>query len=124
MAAGATAWALAIPVVQIAGRGITPATMGAGRGGEILSGAKILALLVGMGVAYSTTPLLSALMGWKTPSEKVRGIALALGTAQVLDGLVHMLYPSFYDRNPNVGLACAGNIFYGAGLLGIFSAYQ
>ena len=30
----------------------------------------------------------------------------------------------FYHDNPDIGLGCAGNIFYGAGLLGIFSAYQ
>jgi hypothetical protein len=48
----------------------------------------------------------------------------ALGTAQVIDGLCHLFYPSFYHNDATVGLACAGNIFYGAGLLGILSAYQ
>ena len=48
----------------------------------------------------------------------------ALGTAQIIDGLVHLFYPSFYHDNPAIGLGCAGNIFYGAGLLGIFSAYH
>jgi hypothetical protein len=54
----------------------------------------------------------------------VRGVALALGVAQVTDGLMHMFYPSFYSSDRDVGIACASNIFLGAGLLGIFSAYQ
>ncbi|CAB9516179.1 expressed unknown protein [Seminavis robusta] len=114
MAAGATAWAMAIPAVKIAGNGVAT-------GSDTNKG---LALLVGIGIAYATTPLLSLVLGWKTASEKVRGVALALGTAQTIDGLVHLFYPSFYHENPTVGLGCAGNIFYGAGLLGIFSAYQ
>eukprot|EP01039_Chlorochromonas_danica_P019199 gene19199-23212_t len=66
---------------------------------------------------------MSYLMGWKTREAKIRGIALALGTAQTLDGVVHMLYPHFYSTIPSVALAAAGNIFWGAGLLGIFSVY-
>jgi len=141
MIVGAAAWTVAIPAVKVAGNGVTT-------GGN---GSKVLALLVGFVIAWSTTPLLSMLMGWKTPNQKVRGVALvstkaagicirsgfisshlltppyplqALGTAQVIDGMAHLFYPAIYHENPNVGLGCAGNIFYGAGLLGILSAYQ
>jgi hypothetical protein len=64
------------------------------------------------------------IMGWKTPHERARGVALAIGAAQVTDGLMHLFTPDFYSADRNVGLACAGNIFYGAGLLGIFQAYM
>ena len=66
MIAGATAWAMAIPAVKFAGNAV--ATGG--------NGSKALALVVGVGIAWSTTPLMSMLMGWKTPNQKVRGIAL------------------------------------------------
>jgi len=123
MAVGAAAWALAIPAVQAAGRGV-----GSYREAShdrvpylvVRSGA----LIVGAGIAAVTPPMLSYLLCWKTSTEKVRGVALALGTAQVLDGLVHLFWPNFYDKDPHTGLACAGNIFYGAGLLGILSALQ
>jgi hypothetical protein len=78
---------------------------------------------MGVGIAYGTTPLLSCLMGWKTSERKVRGIALALGTACVLDGLVHIFLPTFYSKSYEEGIGCAGNIFLVAGLTGIFSAY-
>ena len=51
-------------------------------------------------------------------------IALALGAAQTIDGLVHMFMPDFYSADRETSVGCAANIFYGAGLLGIFSAYQ
>jgi hypothetical protein len=113
-ALGAVAWAAAIPAVQWAG----PLVANGGTTG------KIIALVVGTAIAASTTPLLARLMGWRTSQERVRGIALALGVAQVLDGLLHFFNPEFYATNHAVGLAAAGNIFLGAGLLGIFSAYQ
>ena len=114
LAVGAAGWAVAIPAVKIAGSGVA-------NGG---TNEKALALVVGIGIASCTTPLLSYIMSWKTPHERVRGIALALGAAQVTDGLMHLFFPEFYSADKAVGLACAGNIFYGAGLLGIFSAYQ
>jgi len=64
------------------------------------------------------------ILGWKTQPERVRGIALALGTAQVLDGLVHFFKPNFYSSDHEESLASAGNIFFGAGMLGILSAYM
>jgi hypothetical protein len=114
MAVGAVGWAAAIPAVKMAGAGVA-----AGGAGE-----KSLALVIGVGIAAATTPLLSYLLQWQTPHERVRGVALALGAAQVTDGLFHLFWPAFYAVDAHVGLACAGNIFYGAGLLGIFSAYM
>lgn len=66
VAAGATAWAIAIPAVRIAGNGVVT-------GGSLGKG---LALIAGVGIAYVTTPILSMLLGWKTRHEKVRGVAL------------------------------------------------
>lgn len=77
----------------------------------------------GVGLAAVTTPVLGYLLGWRTREERVRGIAIALGTAQTIDGLVHFFYPTLYAADPRVGIGAAGNIFLGAGLLGIFSAY-
>jgi type IV secretory pathway VirB2 component (pilin) len=113
MIAGAAAWMCAIPAVQVAGRSVA-------KGG---TGTKVGAVVAGVIIAYGTTPLLSYLFGWKTAHQKVRGIALALGTAQVIDGLVHIFQPSFYSNGHQEGIGCAGNIFLGAGLLGIFSTY-
>lgn len=69
LALGAVAWAMAIPAVKIAGQGVA-----AEPSDKLMN--KSLALAVGLGIAYSTTPLVSWLMGWETPNEKVRGIAL------------------------------------------------
>jgi len=117
LAAGAGRWKIAILAVKSVGVFI------AQDGGEKTEN-KAIAIVIGVGIAYMTTPLLSRCLGWKTPGEKVRGVALALGAAQVTDGLVHMFYPTFYLSDPNVGIACASNTFFGTGLLGIFSAYQ
>jgi hypothetical protein len=111
---GTLAWTLAIPAVKVAGNGV--ATGG--------TGSKILALIVGTGIAAGTTPILSYIMNWKTQYSRVRGIAIALGTAQTIDGLVHLFFPQFYSDNHHVGIMCSANIFFGAGLLGIFSSYQ
>eukprot|EP01033_Poteriospumella_lacustris_P009941 gene9941-7116_t len=113
LGAGVAIWASVIPVVKYAGQ----VCVDKGNTG------KNLFLLIGVGIAAVTTPAMSYLMGWKTREAKIRGIALALGTAQTLDGVVHMLYPHFYSTIPSVALAAAGNIFWGAGLLGIFSVY-
>lgn len=113
MIAGAAAWTCAIPAVQFAGCSVA-------KGG---TGVKLAAVLAGVGIAYGTTPILAYLLGWKTAESKVRGIALALGTAQVIDGLVHIFWPTFYSKGHREGIASAGNIFLGAGLLGIFSCY-
>ena len=67
MIAGATGWAVAIPAVQIAGNAVVTAPS---------ANNKALALLVGIGIAYGTTPLLSKLLAWKTSTQKVRGVAL------------------------------------------------
>lgn len=69
MAVGAVAWAMAIQPVKLVGRAVASE-----RSDKYAN--KGMALVVGLGIAYSTTPLLSKLLGWKTPSEKVRGIAL------------------------------------------------
>jgi hypothetical protein len=90
---------------------------------KVGSTGQVVALVVGAGIAAATTPLLSSIMGWQTRQQRVRGIALALGVAQTIDGLAHFFHPTIYAANPTVGLACAGNIFYGAGLLGILSVY-
>ncbi len=105
---------MAIPVVKLVG----PLTAG---NSPIQN--KVGALILGAGIAAVTTPILSSILGWKTRLERVRGIALALGAAQTLDGLVHLFHPTFYSANAAEGLSCAGNIFLGAGLLGIMSAY-
>lgn len=118
LVAGVVAWVLAVPPVTVVGHAVV-----AINDEQDKTANKIGALVVGVVVAGATTPLLSYVMGWKTPSQKVRGVALALGAAQTLDGLVHIFYPAFYAADPTVGLGCAGNIFWGAGLLGIFSAY-
>ena len=112
--AGAVVWAVAIPAVKLVGQ----ATAG---DAALLN--KGVALILGAGIAAATTPLMSKILSWKNRNERVRGIALALGAAQTLDGLVHIFWPKFYSDDGSVGLACAGNIFYGAGLLGILSAY-
>jgi hypothetical protein len=111
---GVIAWSLAVPAVKYAGDAVV-------KGGQVT---KVVALAFGGGLAASTTPLLSYIMGWKTPHSRVRGIALALGAAQTIDGLVYLFLPDFYSNDPQASVACAGNIFYGAGLLGILSAYM
>ena len=110
---GAAAWAAAVPLVKFAGPIVA-------NGGPA---AKIGMVAFGVGLAACTTPLLSYVLGWRSREERTRGIAIALGTAQTIDGVVHFCWPSFYSTDPRVGLGAAGNIFLGAGLLGIFSAY-
>lgn len=111
--AGAGAWASVIPLVSFAGQKCV-------EGG---TNTQVIFLVFGVGLAAITTPLLSSILGWKTRSARIRGIALALGMAQTLDGIVHTFYPAFYSNNPYYGIAAAGNIFWGAGLLGIFSVF-
>ena len=41
-----------------------------------------------------------------------------------IDGLVHIYNRTFYSRNTNVAVACAGNIILGAGLVGLLNAYM
>lgn len=113
LAVGAAAWASVIPVVQLAGPVVA-------RGG---TGTKVTMLAVGLGIAVATTPVLSYLMGWKTRPDRIRGVALALGTAQVIDGLVHFFRPSFYASDKSDALGAAGNVFFGAGALGILSVF-
>ena len=108
---GVLAWAAAVPVVFLAGPVVA-------KGG---TGTKLGMLGVGLGIAVATTPLLSYLLGWNSRSDRVRGIALALGTAQVIDGLIFFFRPDFYSPDKGVALAAAGNIFFGAGALGILS---
>jgi ethanolamine transporter EutH len=137
--AGAIAWTIAIPAVKIAGQAITTvstATTPIKKDEDSSSTVKdktdlkknllvkkTAAVILGFGIAALTSKLLPQIMDWKTQYEKVRGIALALGTAQTIDGLVHIFYPAFYATSPSVSLGCAANIFLGAGLLGLFSAY-
>ena len=112
---GGAAWGAAIPAVILAGRYTTISSSTTN---------KIIAVGLGAGIAYITTPALSYLCGWESRAERVRGIALALGTAQTLDGLIHLAHPGFYSNLPSEAIACAANIFLGAGLLGIFSVYS
>ncbi len=112
--AGAAAWALAIVPVKLVGAATTASS-------PVTN--KLLALALGAGISAATTPLLSAVLGWKTSNDKVRGVAIALGVAQTLDGVVHIFAPNFYSDDPAVALAGAGNVFYGAGILGILSAF-
>ena len=122
MAAGAGAWAAAVPAVKIAGNAIVGSDSTAGSDND-LTVAKTGAVVVGVLIAVGTSKFLPYIMDWKTPYEKVRGIALALGTAQTIDGLVHIFCPTFYATSPAVSVGCAANIFFGAGLLGLLSAY-
>lgn len=115
LAAGAGAWSLAIVPVKWVG---TFCAQGAGPTNKILAMTAVTIL------AYITTPLMSMLFGWKTPHQKVRGIALALGAAQVTDGIMQLWFPTFYNNDHRVGILSASNIFLGAGLTGIFSALQ
>lgn len=110
--AGAGAWAAVIPIVKLAGTVTVKGGLGKG-----------LIIAFGFVLSATTTPLLSYVFGWKTREVRTRRIALALGTAQCIDGLVHLFNPTFYSANGDAALASAGNIFLGAGLLGIFSAY-
>mmetsp|Transcript_44900 Transcript_44900/g.105353 ORF Transcript_44900/g.105353 Transcript_44900/m.105353 type:complete len:124 (-) Transcript_44900:210-581(-) len=114
MVGGALGWGAAIPAVILAGRVTTPESGTTG---------KVATVAFGVALAVATTPLLSYLLGWKTQPERIRGVALALGTAQTIDGVVHLLRPTFYSENASEGIASAGNIFFGAGLLGIMSVY-
>jgi hypothetical protein len=115
IATGVAGWSLAIVPVK---------SVGAFCGGGDGPANKIFAMTLGVGIAYCTTPILSFVLGWTTPYQKVRGVALALGAAQVTDGVMQMWFPTFYNSDHGIGILCASNIFYGAGLLGIFSAYQ
>ena len=123
MAAGAAAWAAAVPAVKIAGNAIVGSDSSTTGSDDDLTVAKTGAVAVGVLIAVGTSKFLPYVMGWKTPYEKVRGVALALGTAQTIDGLVHIFFPTFYATSPAVSVGCAANIFFGAGLLGLLSAY-
>lgn len=91
IAAGATGWALAIPAAKIAGQGVA-----AGRPTN-----QVLALVVGVGIAYGTTPLLSKLLNWRTPGQKVRGVALVRpyqhgwGSAWKVNIIIHYIRTHF-----------------------------
>jgi len=113
MVLGALGWAAAVPVVKMAGSSSAKSSTN-----------KLIGYGVGAGISLITTPLLSSLLGWESPHERVRGVALALGTAQVIDGIVHLFYPKFYNRDRDAAILSAGHIFSGAGLLGILSAYM
>jgi hypothetical protein len=137
---GAVAWTLAIVPVQLAGKACagddSVAKNDDNKGGKLIKTSsssssssslafnKGVCLVIGVALAAVTTPVLSSVCGWHTPHERVRGVAIALGTAQTMDGIMHIYHPTFYSKNPNVAIAGAGNIFLGAGLLGILSAYM
>ena len=113
LAAGAAAWAAAVPIVKLVGP-----TVASGK-----PAAKAGILLLCLGISAATTPLLARVLGWRSPSERVRGIALALGMAQCVDGLVHFVAPTFYSNDAHAALGSAGAVFFAAGTLGIFSAF-
>ena len=56
-------------------------------------------------------------------AERVRGIALALGAAQAIDGLVLVFVPRFYGADADASLGACSSIFLTAGLTGLASAY-
>ena len=113
LAAGAGAWAVAVPLVRAVGPIIA-------RGSPAAKGGVVLMCVA---IAAATTPLLARILGWRTPHERVRGVALGLGMAQLLDGAVHTLRPTLYSEDARAALGGAGAIFTAAGALGIFSAY-
>jgi hypothetical protein len=113
LAAGALVWLAVIPVVKWAGRvtvnSTTPQKLG------------LFALHVA--VAAATPPLLTYALSCETSAERLRGVTLALGAAQILDGVAHIVKPNVYSDNAPVAIASAGNVFFAAGLLGVFSVY-
>jgi hypothetical protein len=108
--------------------GVIPLVRGIGRYTAARTNNQDTRKAIGMGagviIAAVTTPLISSVLGWETTEEKTRGIALGLGVAQLTDGVVHLLFPSFYDKDDQTAIQCAGHIFWGAGLVGILSCYQ
>jgi hypothetical protein len=114
---GGIAWVCVIPLVRGIGRYTAARTSNRDTRKAIGMGAGVI-------VAAVTTPLISAMLGWETREEKTRGIALGLGVPQLIDGVVHILFPNFYDKDDQIAIQCAGHIFWGAGLLGILSCYQ
>jgi len=112
---GALAWASVIPLVSFAGEAIKRQNSSVGP--------KLLFLGVGAALALVTTPLLARILGWRTRHARVRGIALSLGTAQTLDGIVHMFFPQFYSNDPIAAHYASACVFFGAGTLGIASAF-
>lgn len=111
--AGVVVWGAVIPLVRVVARASVSPSPAVATG--------LLGLHVG--IAYATTPILSSLLRWNTPADKVRGIALALGTANALDGVAHLVWPTLYSGDAKEQVAAAGNVFLAAGLLGVFSAY-
>jgi len=111
--AGAAIWAAIIPLVTLAGRATAGST----------ATQKLGLLALHVGIAAATPPVLSYVLGLKTSSERLRSITLALGAAQLLDGVAHIVHPAIYSTSSDVAIASAGNIFLGAGLLGIYSVY-
>jgi uncharacterized oligopeptide transporter (OPT) family protein len=114
LAAGAAGWVVAIPVVQFAGslakNEQTPN--------------KLLVLGLGFVISLATTPLIGYFLGWKTRASRIRGIALALGMAQTIDGVVHMFHPEFYSADKVAAHYASSSIFFGAGVLGIASVFS
>lgn len=113
LVAGVAAWAAVIPLVKLAGPVVANGS----------TGTKVALFAALVGFSATTTPIMSRVLGWRTSNEKVRGIALALGAAQVADGLAHFFYPTIYSPDARVAVGAAGAIFAAAGALGIFSAH-
>ena len=111
--AGSIGWTVAIPLVRLVGPRVSS--------GSNLEKVSVLTLCLGIGIV--TTPLLSHILNWHTSNERIRGIALALGTAQCIDGVVNMFIPDFYSPNALHALGGVASIFAAAGTLGIFSVY-
>jgi type IV secretory pathway VirB2 component (pilin) len=122
MLVGAAAWTLAIIPVKMAGSACANENGTAEKSKAAFN--KSVCMVIGVAIAAVTTPAIAGLCGWRSAHERVRGIAIALGTAQTIDGMMHIWNPTFYSKNRDVAVACAGNIFLGAGLLGILSAYM
>eukprot|EP01126_Amoeba_proteus_P043674 TRINITY_DN4807_c0_g2_i1.p1 TRINITY_DN4807_c0_g2~~TRINITY_DN4807_c0_g2_i1.p1 ORF type:complete len:123 (+),score=21.83 TRINITY_DN4807_c0_g2_i1:51-419(+) len=114
IAAGVGIWATAIPLVKFFGNYWN-------RGGFA---EKAVTLGAGVLISAVTTPILGYALQWQTQADRTRGIAVGLGAAQVLDGLVHLYHPRFYSDDQNTRIYCAGSIFFVAGLTGILSAFM
>jgi hypothetical protein len=109
-----SAWTMAIVPPETIGKAIADGGIGT----------KVFAIVLSAGIAAGTTPLQLYIMDWKTPHARVGDIAIAIGTAQTMDGLVHLFIPNFYNEDRHTAVMCSANIFFLAGLLGIFSAYM
>lgn len=111
---GAVAWGAVIPFVKFAGKAIAATEKNT---------TKVMVLGAVLALSIVTTPIAGKLLKWERREERIRGVAIGLGIAQTLDGLVHMFNPTFYSNNPVEANYSSAAIFFGAGTLGILSCF-